>query len=74
MQFSACFNVNQFCTLLWTNEYEFQFCSHDDIETLVPRCGKQWCKCANPTIHMGANLGCQLGGVEKWLSTFNKVL
>jgi len=47
MKFSICFNVNQFCTLLWTNEYEFQFCSHNDIETLAPRYGKQWCKCAS---------------------------
>jgi hypothetical protein len=29
---SAQFNVNQFHTLLWTNEYEFQFCLHDDAE------------------------------------------
>jgi hypothetical protein len=26
------FSVNQFHTLLWTNEYEFQFHLHDDVE------------------------------------------
>jgi len=28
----ACFNVSQFHTLLWKNEYEFQFCLHNDVE------------------------------------------
>lgn len=33
------FYVSLFCTLLWINEYEFQFCSHDDIEHI---CTKMW--------------------------------
>ncbi len=68
--FTRC-DVNQFRTLLWTNEYELQFHSHDDAKHT---CAKmQWTMGANvhppipikSTIHVGANLGPSLGGVRK---------
>jgi hypothetical protein len=43
---SACFIVNRFCTLLWTNEYEFQFDLHDDAKYA----------CAKIRQAMGANV------------------
>jgi len=64
-------DVNQFRTSLWTNEYELQFHSHNDVEHI---CAKmQWTMGANvhppipikSTIHVGANLGPSLGGVRK---------
>jgi hypothetical protein len=38
-KFFGQFNVNWFHILLWTNEYEFQFCSHDNLEHT---CTKMW--------------------------------
>jgi hypothetical protein len=61
------FNINWFFTLLWIDEYEFQFRSHDHLEHT---CTKMWlaigCKCASispyqiPPLmwaHVGASLG-----------------
>jgi hypothetical protein len=36
---STWLNINQFFTLLWTNEYELQFQLHDDAEHI---CAKMW--------------------------------
>jgi len=34
MKFSIHFHVSRFRTLLWINEYELQFRSHNDIEQI----------------------------------------
>jgi hypothetical protein len=39
---SARFDVDWIHTLLWTNEYEFQFCSNNDLNTLESCTKLRW--------------------------------
>ncbi len=40
-------NIKWFRTLLWTNEYELQFHSHDDVEYTYQNVTGDMCKCAS---------------------------
>jgi hypothetical protein len=61
-KFSTSSTFNCFCTLLWTNEYEFQFHPQDDVEHT----------CAEMQWMMGANV-CSLVPIKSHHSLGNQL-